>query len=125
MIASAACTGEPQDLFGTYELSSGGDRTATLELIRPDIYRFCLAGECNSGTFALTATANDGTGRIAFRGAEFEAFADRLFADIVGEREVRNIKGPSRGSIELSYTVNGLGSRIHIEPASDADFIKR
>jgi hypothetical protein len=122
-LAMTACAGDRSELFGRYEVK-GEAQDATLELSEPNRYRFCQGGRCAVGEFSFGADLGGGAGRITFTGPELERYALALHERLYGPSDVHKQRGV-QGAIDMNYSVDALGARIHIEPGSDTAFVKR
>lgn len=123
----AGCVHGTQALYGSYVAhgTGGEDLTppVTLELSRPDRYRFCNGARCTVGRFRLFHLSNPSDGRITFVGPAVEDFSLELAHGTFGESAVDRQRG-RRNAIELDYRVGPVGAEITLG-AGDAAFVKR
>ena len=122
----AGCSRGDVDLYGRYEATGEAQgRTApaaTLDIERPDRYRFCHAGRCEAGRFTLQRL-DPGEGRITLHGPAVEAYALTLSTQAYGVSETAKQRGV-QGLIDLSYTTGLFGAEISLGPG-DTAFRKR
>lgn len=122
-IILTACNYGDSSLFGKYEVRGGTARPATLTLVRPDRYTFCI-DECASGRFKVREIDGAG-GRISFTGTEISAYSRNLFSDSFGAEVANELRAAPTDSAEFSYELSSLlPPVIHIEAGSDVMFVK-
>lgn len=119
LLITTSC-GPADMLHGRYE-SNGTSRTATLELREDGTYEFCYRS-CVTGSFE-TSPIDSNEGRIRFAGSAIEDYSRQIFADGFGAEEERG-RPPRTGGLEVNYASGMTGTVIHIEPATEAVFIK-
>lgn len=127
LLEATGCTTGRTALYGSYVAYGPASEVATppvtLELTRPDRYRFCDAGRCTAGRFTLLPVPAADNGRITFQGPAVEAYARSVSAAAFGPSEAERQRGV-RGAIDLSYSTGPVGAQISLG-AGDAAFVKR
>lgn len=122
-----SCAHEVDALYGSYVAHNAAyeefSPPVTLQLTRPDRYRFCTGGGCSSGRFSIWTDKRANDGRITFHGNSVEDFALNLSRATFGESEVDRQRG-KQGLIEVDYRIGMTGAEITLG-AGDAAFVKR
>lgn len=114
-------------LYGHYVARDPGyrefDPAVTLDLSRPDRYRFCTGAGCATGTFSTRFLSDPRDGRITFDGPSIENFSLNLNRSIFGESEAERQRG-RLNAIEMDYRIGLISTEITLG-AGDAAFVKR
>lgn len=122
-----ACATASGRLYGHYVAHDAGYDSftppVTLDLTRPNHYRFCNGARCATGKFSLFHLSDPKDGRITFHGPSVEDFSLQLSRSTFGESEADRQRG-RLNVIELDYRIGLLGAEITLG-AGDAAFVKR
>lgn len=128
VLATGGCAHRDDGLYGSYAIAgeAGGVQPpapATLEITRPDRYRFCHAERCASGTFRLLPVPNAAEGRITLVGAAVETYVRSVSKAAYGESDIDRQRG-TQGLVDLDYRTDGAGATIPLG-VGDIAFVRR
>lgn len=125
LLANCAHGDGAATLFGAYS-ARGPAMDAmpgvTLEIARPDRYRFCAAGRCDAGKWAIQPEGACG-GRITLFGPAPEALVRSLAIAAVGRDPMWEQRG-TQNEIDLDYRACRGATEI-VLGTGDAAFVKR